>query len=339
VIAGALNVECIPARGHDYPYTRYRDSSLLYANGGLVAFAYLSVIGNGKNYQLNPSQDKYHFVVDSGANIVFADQSLWPGKILAPVQLTGPADGSVLDTNGPAFGCLAVENAVRYQLLLGSDPDRVMDYSVISDTTSPPNQVISGLSQARAWWTVKAFDQFGSTIYADPRLINRPANHPPVPNAGPDLVVSAGLDGTARVTLDSSNSTDPDGDALSYTWAWSIGASSYLSNGMSLAVDLPVGVHTAQVMVNDGQTNSQPVAVKVTVVPSLVCQIVSVPSDGFAFNITGVADTPIVIESCTNLANPVWVSLQSCTLTNGALYFIDPAWTNYPGQFYRIRSP
>jgi hypothetical protein len=60
---------------------------------------------------------------------------------------------------------------------------------------------------------------------------------------------------------------------------------------------------------------------------------------GFGFNITGTADIPIVIEAATNLANATWVPLQSLNLTNGAFYFSDPNWTNYPARFYRIRSP
>ena len=56
--------------------------------------------------------------------VVYYNQAQYPGKILAPVQLTGPAYGGTLDTNGPAFGCQRVENATRYQLLFGSDPDR-----------------------------------------------------------------------------------------------------------------------------------------------------------------------------------------------------------------------
>jgi hypothetical protein len=60
---------------------------------------------------------------------------------------------------------------------------------------------------------------------------------------------------------------------------------------------------------------------------------------GFGFNITGTADIPIVIEAATNLANATWVPLQSLNLTNGAFYFSDPNWTNYPSRFYRIRSP
>jgi hypothetical protein len=64
-----------------------------------------------------------------------------------------------------------------------------------------------------------------------------------------------------------------------------------------------------------------------------------VRTNRFGFNITGTADIPIVVEACTNLAGRVWDPLQSCTLTNGSVYFCDSQWTNYPGRFYRIRSP
>jgi hypothetical protein len=59
----------------------------------------------------------------------------------------------------------------------------------------------------------------------------------------------------------------------------------------------------------------------------------------FGFNITGTADIPIVIEGSATLASPAWVPLQSCTLTNGLIYFGDAGWTNYAARFYRIRSP
>jgi hypothetical protein len=59
----------------------------------------------------------------------------------------------------------------------------------------------------------------------------------------------------------------------------------------------------------------------------------------FGFNITGPSNTVMVVEACTNLANATWVPLQSLNLTNGAFYFSDPNWTNYPARFYRIRSP
>ena len=61
--------------------------------------------------------------------------------------------------------------------------------------------------------------------------------------------------------------------------------------------------------------------------------------NGFGFNITGTPDIPIVIEANTSLASSAWVPMQSCTLTNGSIYFSDPQWANYSGRSYRIRSP
>jgi len=61
--------------------------------------------------------------------------------------------------------------------------------------------------------------------------------------------------------------------------------------------------------------------------------------NGFEFNIVGTPDIPLVIEASIDLAAQSWIALQSCTLTNGLVRFNDPQWANYPGRFYRIRSP
>jgi len=59
----------------------------------------------------------------------------------------------------------------------------------------------------------------------------------------------------------------------------------------------------------------------------------------FGFTISGTANIPVVIDACTNPGSGLWTALQSCTLTNGSIYFSDADWTNYPTRFYRIRSP
>jgi hypothetical protein len=69
-----------------------------------------------------------------------------------------------------------------------------------------------------------------------------------------------------------------------------------------------------------------------------------VRTNRFGFNITGSSNLVIVVEACSNLANPVWTPIGTNTLnnfigTNGTSYFSDPDWTNYPGRFYRLRSP
>jgi hypothetical protein len=65
----------------------------------------------------------------------------------------------------------------------------------------------------------------------------------------------------------------------------------------------------------------------------------AVQANQFGFTITGTANIPIAVEACTNPANPSWTALQTCTLTNGSVFFSDPNWTNYPARLYRIRSP
>jgi hypothetical protein len=64
-----------------------------------------------------------------------------------------------------------------------------------------------------------------------------------------------------------------------------------------------------------------------------------VRTNRFGFNITGSSNLVIVVEACTNLANPIWSPVQTNTLTGGLSYFSDPKWTNYPDRFYRLRSP
>jgi len=64
-----------------------------------------------------------------------------------------------------------------------------------------------------------------------------------------------------------------------------------------------------------------------------------VQNNQFGFNIAGSSNLVVVVESCTNPANPVWSPVATNTLTGGTSYFSDPKWTNYPARFYRIRSP
>jgi hypothetical protein len=63
-----------------------------------------------------------------------------------------------------------------------------------------------------------------------------------------------------------------------------------------------------------------------------------IQSTGFAFTITG-NYMIVVVEACTNLANPIWLPVSTNMVSSGFSYFNDPQWTNYPTRFYRIRSP
>jgi hypothetical protein len=64
-----------------------------------------------------------------------------------------------------------------------------------------------------------------------------------------------------------------------------------------------------------------------------------VQSNGFGFTISWATNISVVVEACTNLANPGWSAVGTNTLTVGSSYFSDSQWTNYPSRFYRLRSP
>jgi len=63
-----------------------------------------------------------------------------------------------------------------------------------------------------------------------------------------------------------------------------------------------------------------------------------VQTNQFGFNINWANGETVVVEACTNLANPVWQPIKTNTLTGGSSCFSDPQWTNYSGRYYRVRS-
>jgi hypothetical protein len=92
-----------------------------------------------------------------------------------------------------------------------------------------------------------------------------PINLSPMANAGLDQTVFAGTDCLAQVSLNGSDSNDPDGDELTYKWTWTIGSQTYEANGVNPTIELPLGVHTIQLVVNDGTVDSAPDEVVITV--------------------------------------------------------------------------
>lgn len=84
---------------------------------------------------------------------------------------------------------------------------------------------------------------------------------PPVADAGADQTVEQTSYEGAEVILDGSGSNDPDGDPLTYSWTWDGGSDS----GVSPTVLLPLGTTTVTLVVNDGELDSDPDTVDITV--------------------------------------------------------------------------
>ncbi|HUU15634.1 MAG TPA: hypothetical protein VMW72_00675 [Sedimentisphaerales bacterium] len=145
-------------------------------NNGVVAGAYWSVIGPGKNLQLASTPDaqtyKFQWYGDASSGYMdYYDEPNHSGRLPEPVTLVGPEDDVIVDANGALLSCEESENAVGYQLLFGSEPYRVMDYMIVSDTPEPPSEVITTFPFEQTFWTVRVYDEYGSTIYADPICI------------------------------------------------------------------------------------------------------------------------------------------------------------------------
>jgi len=139
-------------------------------NNGVVAGAYWSVVGPGKNLQLESRSDNLNYFFEwqgtaESGTLDFYKEKRYPGKLPEPVTLIEPSAESTLN-EGLLLTCERSENAVAYQILVGSDPNDVNH--IVSETSEPPTKIITKLPPDARYWTIKVRDKYGSTIYAGP---------------------------------------------------------------------------------------------------------------------------------------------------------------------------
>ncbi len=125
-------------------------------------------------------------------------------------------------------------------------------------------------------------------------------NGPPIADAGADQTVECAGPGGTLVTVDGSNSTDPDGDSLTYTWTGPFPEGGGTVNGVQPIVTLTMGSHTIQLVVSDGEFSSAPDSVVVTV------------PDTVPPAITLVGDAEVSIECPGPYADPGAVAEDVC---------------------------
>jgi len=155
-----------------YFYSFFNPDANLF-NHGIVAGGYVSVLGPGRHLQLasTPGEQVYTFQwsgSETNGRMLRFDAA-HSARILQPITLTGPQNGDRVDVNGVLLSCEDSMNAQGYQLLFGHDPFH-MTY-LFSDSASPPDTVVQTFPFDTTWWTVKAYDSYGSTIHADPMCV------------------------------------------------------------------------------------------------------------------------------------------------------------------------
>ncbi|MCA1766331.1 MAG: cadherin-like domain-containing protein, partial [Desulfobulbaceae bacterium] len=164
------------------------------------------------------------------------------GKGFFRVAAVYDAGGEVEPVNNPPVAQdLAVtlnENETVASFLSATDPDNdPLNYAILTAPTSgaavlidsvsgefqyTPNKDFSGSDS----FTYQASDGSANSATATVSLtVMPPVNDPPVANAGPDQVVNEG----ETVTLDATQSADPDDGIASYSWTQLSGSSAPLS--------------------------------------------------------------------------------------------------------------
>lgn len=88
-----------------------------------------------------------------------------------------------------------------------------------------------------------------------------PTNQAPISIAGSDQILSCSSPEGTEVLLDGSQSSDPDGDTLTYLWRSQFGT----NTAVNPAVTLPLGIHTVTLTVDDGKGLSSKDTVVITV--------------------------------------------------------------------------
>ncbi len=99
-------------------------------------------------------------------------------------------------------------------------------------------------------------------------------NQKPVADAGQSQAVEQDSAGGTQVTLDGSGSNDPEGDTLTYVWIGTFGS----ATGVGPTVTIQQGVSNVNLVVNDGQLDSLPDTVIITV-QDTTAPVVTAPAD------------------------------------------------------------
>jgi len=116
-------------------------------------------------------------------------------------------------------------------------------------------------------------------------------NHAPTVSAGPDQTITLDSGCTAGVTLTATGS-DPEGDALTYTWTSSFGT----MTGATISLTPPAGTYTLMVTVDDGNGGFASDTVVVAVLDVTPPTITSATASPSVIAVAGHRMVPVVVS-------------------------------------------
>jgi hypothetical protein len=126
----------------------------------------------------------------------------------------------------------------------------------------------------------RSYDAADQLAAADDRIfIDSPCpNAPPTADPGEDRTLECDGNGQAETVLDGSASSDPDGDPLTCQWS---SATCTIADPSACVTNAscPLGANVATLVVNDGQADSSPADVAITVEDTTPPEILAVSAD------------------------------------------------------------
>lgn len=189
------------------------------------------------------------------------------------VEVTAPPPSCTVSETGPlsalvgsnvSFDITATAGLSSLNITLqgiglpsGTTMSPALPVSNLETVTSTFNWTPSAAQTGTFVTTFSATDQSGQQEQCG-IVINVISNQPPIADAGEDQTVECPA---CEVQLDGSGSSDPDGDALTYTWSGPFGTAS----GVDPTVHLPIGVHLITLAVDDGNGETDSDSLVVTV--------------------------------------------------------------------------
>jgi len=158
------------------------------------------------------------------------------------------------------------------------------------------------------------------------RAVANSANRVPLANAGPDQTMLVASSTTWPVTLDASATSDPDGDAMTFTWTGSFGSAS----GSNPTVNLPLGTSAITLTVKDGRGGIATDVVVVTLTNTTTAINVTPSNQQYGQNVSYniVVSSPLG-GTPTGAVTVTWqgFSSQNYNLVNGQVNFGTTAFT------------
>jgi hypothetical protein len=176
----AVNIAVHDGHGgpDQYYYTSIDSAKFIgdvYNDGVVAAAALTSVLAHGANYRIPPRIDSpYYFRWPTTGNGVaqmeMFDPASYPGVLLEPVTLIGPANGEIVGIPGTTLTCDVSQHAIGYTVFVGGDPDALQPVAVAA---TPPAVSIGPLPPGvTLYWTAEAWDAFGAFYRADVRAFS-----------------------------------------------------------------------------------------------------------------------------------------------------------------------